>query len=71
LIKVYKYQIKVYICVTKANNMTTAQLIQIATNKGYAIAKVKPGIYQYSTNGYEWTNVNCSWSEFVKLIQSL
>jgi hypothetical protein len=29
LIKVYKYQIKVYICVTKANNMTDLKQLSV------------------------------------------
>jgi hypothetical protein len=51
--------------------MKTAELLKLASMKGIAIAKDKPGTYQYSYNGYEWTFVKCSWSEFVKLIQSL
>jgi hypothetical protein len=51
--------------------MTTAKLIETASNKGYSIARVKSGVYQYSKNGFEWTNINCGWNEFCKIILSL
>jgi hypothetical protein len=51
--------------------MKASTLIEIAANKGYSVAKVKSGIYQYSTNGFEWNNISCSWNEFCKLIVSL
>lgn len=47
------------------------QLIELTQEKGYAISRYKPGIYQYSTDGYNWTRVNCKWNEFVKIIKSL
>ena len=47
------------------------ELIEISMEKGYAVSRYKPGIYQYSTNGYEWTQVKCKWHEFVKILKSL
>jgi len=47
------------------------QLIQIATEKGYAVSRYKSGVYQYSTDGHNWTKVVCKWNEFVKILNAL
>jgi hypothetical protein len=47
------------------------ELIEMTAEKGYAVSRYKPGIYQYSTDGFNWTKVNCKWNEFVKIIKSL
>lgn len=51
--------------------MKAAALIEMARVKGYSVARVKSGVYQYSTNGFEWTNVNCGWAEFCKVVAAL
>ena len=56
---------------TNNHEMSAAQLVEVATKKGYSITRVKSGIYQYSTNGYEWTNVTCNYSQFCKIIKAL
>jgi hypothetical protein len=50
--------------------MNTKQIIRIAEAKGIAIAKRKPGVYQYWSNGQCPTDFVGSWSEFAKFIQS-
>lgn len=52
-------------------NTTKKSLTEIAAEKGYQVTRFKPGTFQYSPNGYEWTNVNCSKKEFVKIVESL
>lgn len=55
----------------KKEVMSAKELIEITANKGYSVSRYKPGVYQYSTNGYEWTRVNCKWNEFVKILKAL
>lgn len=47
------------------------QLIEVAKEKGYAVSRYKSGVYQYSTDGYNWTKVFCKWNEFVKILNQL
>jgi hypothetical protein len=51
--------------------MSAAKLIELGRVKGYAVARVKSGVYQYSTDGWNWTNVECTYHEFCKIVQSL
>lgn len=50
--------------------MTAQKLIELAASKGYRIGRAKPGVYYYGSGATEQTFVG-SWSEFVKLVQTL
>jgi len=47
------------------------KLIEVATEKGYAVSRYKSGVYQYSTDGYNWIKVSCKWTEFVQILKNL
>jgi len=47
------------------------ELIELTIEKGYSVSRYKSGVYQYSTDGYNWTRVECNWNEFVKIIKAL
>jgi hypothetical protein len=51
--------------------MNAATLIETAKKKGYSVARVKSGVYQYSTDGCNWTNVQCTWAGLCKIVKGL
>lgn len=54
--------------------MSAAKLIELATKKGYAIGRNKPGQYRYGfhDNGTQVEKAfDGTWSEFVKFVKEL
>jgi hypothetical protein len=51
--------------------MKAIELIKIASDKGYSIARLKSNVYQYRKGNEDWKFVYGNWSTFVKTINSI